>query len=123
MDTESLDGHTIAVLLWIEGESAESEEDVFVFNGVLYRENDVLYVDRGTDNPPFEIVSDWYSLIRELSNRETKAILNGADYMISLNVGQLPADTDPDDITFTGLNISSWDGEESDNSHREDSIE
>lgn len=84
-------GKPFALLLC--GETEYSEDDWAVFSGTAYIRNDKLYLERYGDQPDIEIMAEWYERIQE-TNESVKDILQGADYFITLSVGQMPEDAD-----------------------------
>lgn len=96
----SLDGCSFALLLWVEGD--DGEDDVALFSGTLRYKDGVLNMARA-DGRVIRMLPEWYEGIRPVSDPEIAAIVGGADYVLSLSVGNLPDSANPDSLEGLGL--------------------
>jgi hypothetical protein len=97
-----LRGKILALVLW--GEDDDGEESVNVFTGTV-RESEGGYVlDRG--DGVVAIRPEWMSRVKAVPD-DLKDILLGAEWELSLTVGNLPDDADPSEYEPIGLRIPS----------------
>lgn len=89
IDLQELDSRPFALLLC--GTDESGEDDWVAFGGVARCKENGLFLERGRGQSDFEIRPEWYDRIRSIDG-EVKEILNGADYVLSLSVGNLEDD-------------------------------
>jgi hypothetical protein len=89
VDLTLYDGKAFALLLC--GATADGEEDWIVCSGVARLKGESLFLERSAHEPDVEIRQEWFGRIRPTDD-ETRAILQGADYFLSLMVGNLSGD-------------------------------
>jgi hypothetical protein len=94
-----VDGKPFALLLCAETE--DGENDWAVFPGIARVRDGTLFLERSGNDPDVEIRPEWHHLIRPVKP-EVRQILLGADYSLSLSVGNLPDDAGPEYLS-TGL--------------------
>ena len=80
----------------------KGQEDVAVFTGTIRLSGERLFFDRGPDSKQFEIPSHWIGRFDPVVP-EVKDILMGADYSISVSVGNLQHGTDLTGFESMGL--------------------
>ena len=83
-----------------------------VLTGVAKWRDGHLSVHRGMDVPEFPIPDDTLDRVKPVLP-EVREVLEQADFCTMLSVGPLPPDTDPNEITHTGLRLPR-DGEDFD---------
>lgn len=96
MKPESLN-RTLAIIAW--GKDAKGRDDVAVVTGVLTEVDDSYFLHRGGEQSPFRIHDEWLVRICEVQP-ENKDLLMGADFQLSLSVGNL---ADDDLVSYKGL--------------------
>ena len=77
----------ICLLLWAKDE--QGKDDVARYTGTLKENGKGMYIDRGPDNPKFEIQEDWVARIKVVED-DFKESLLGSDVALSLKVGDAP---------------------------------
>ena len=100
MNIQELEGRSLALLLI--SESADGDKEMSVVHGVLVRQGDVLFLDRG-ESGRLEIRGEWRRRIRR-STFEQAEILD-SEYFLPLYVGDLPGDASSDDYEPTGIKL------------------
>jgi len=83
-----------------------------VLTGVAKWRDGHLFVHRGMDVPEFPVPDNTLDRVKPVLP-EVREMLEEADYCTMLSVGPLPEDTDPSEITHTGLRLPR-DGEDFD---------
>ena len=95
-----LDGAPFALIALYE--PAEGDGQLVVYNGKAVIKGNDLYIDFGSDKPLFEIYPEWYERIKPVKDRDIKDIVRGADYYLSLSLGDI-VDGDYSGLIETGL--------------------
>jgi hypothetical protein len=90
-------------VIFVEDDGTE-DGNWTVLVGVAKWRNGHLFVHRGMDVPEFPIPDDTLDRVKPVAP-EVRVILEEADYSTMLRVGPLPEDTDPSEITHTGLTL------------------
>jgi len=96
MNPAQLNGKSFAIVL-----TGEKDEGA-TFYGTARWNGERLVIDRGKDKPPFEVRKEWYERIQPVKGPVAKAILEGAEFWLRLQVGAQPAG-DTSDYEKTGL--------------------
>jgi hypothetical protein len=96
MDPTQLNNKSFAIVL------VDEKQEGATFYGTARWNGEVLIIDRGKDKPPFEVREEWYERIQPVKGPVAKAILEGAEFWLRLNVGPLP-DEDTSGYQKTGL--------------------
>ena len=96
MKPESLN-RTLAIIAW--GKDDKGQDDVAIVTGILTTSDDAFFLHRGSENLPFRIQGQWLDRIGEVQP-ENKDLLQGADFQLSLSVGNL---ADDDLVSYKGL--------------------
>lgn len=99
MNFDELTCRKIALVAW--GEDENGKDDVAVFTGIARWENGHLYLDR-KGKKPFQFPDDTLERIKPVP-AEISDILLEADFYISMTIGSLPKDANPEDYIKTGL--------------------
>lgn len=89
VDLTPYDGKPFALLLCRE--TADGEEDWVVCSGVARLKGQSLFLERSARDPDVEIRQEWHGRIRPTDD-ETREIFQGAEFFLSLTVGNLPDD-------------------------------
>jgi hypothetical protein len=89
VDLTRYDGTTFALLL--RGETADGEEDWIVCSGVARLKGESLFLERSAHEPDVEIRQEWFDRIRPTDD-EARGIFQGAEFFLSLTVGNLSGD-------------------------------
>lgn len=84
--------HDRRIALLLCAETPDGEKDWAVFPGVVRVRGDALVLERPGDQPDIELPREWYERIQPVAET-VREILQGADYVISLSVGPVPADS------------------------------
>ena len=100
MELRDLHEHSFALLLM--GTTVDGQDDWVVFAGTARVDGSGLRVDRGRDEAPFRVASEFMPRIR-LTSPEQREILLGAEFVLPLTVGALAEDVDPNEYLATGL--------------------
>ncbi len=87
LNIQQLNNKKLALALWYKDENGEDQ--VTVYAGVFCLHEGVPFLDRGKDAKKLEIKSDWLERIKEVENDEMRKIFLGADYSLSLSVGNM----------------------------------
>lgn len=98
VEPAQLVGKRLALLLI--GEDEHGQDDCAIFAGIVRQDGSRLVLDR--DDGPFELRDEWIERIRPVE-AQVKDILLGADYVLSLSVGNLPGGASTAELEPTGL--------------------
>ena len=93
-------GQTLAVILWSTDEAGEDE--AAYFTGTVIFADNAFAIDHSPDAAPFPIAEEWLARIEPISDT-AREIFPQSAYTLSLEVGDLPPGTDPNDVEDTGL--------------------
>lgn len=88
----------IALIAWAKDEN--DDDDVAVFAGIFEKGNNGYYINRGADEPPFEVQEEWLPRIKKVEQEQSEMLLN-AEYQLSLSVGSVESKGGP--LVKTGL--------------------
>jgi hypothetical protein len=86
VDLTRYNGKLFALLLC--GETEYGKDDWAVFFGVARLRETSIVLERPGSEPDVEIRSEWYERIKP-TNEKSRQILQGADYMLGLTVGNI----------------------------------
>ncbi len=98
MDKSELVGFQLSLL--IMGEGDDEEEQWPVLTGMVQEEGERLVLSRPDGNVP--IRDKWIPRIQPVDPR-VKGVLLGADYVLPIRVGDLPASATPKQLHDLGL--------------------
>lgn len=98
MDASELIGLQLSLL--IMGEGDDDEQEWPVLTGIVQQEGERLILSRPEGN--FPIRGEWLSRVRPVDPRVSRVLL-GADYVLPLRVGDLPASATPKQLHDLGL--------------------
>ena len=98
MDIPTLDGKSLALVMWGTDESGENE--VIAFFGLARWDNVSLYFEHDSGQVPIDPA--WYKRI-QATPLSISHIVDGSEYILNLKIGPLPADYDTKDMISTGL--------------------
>jgi hypothetical protein len=87
VDLSQLDGKPIGLLAWAE--TPDGEDECAVYAGTARVRGGGLWIEWSGDEPDFEVRSEWLERIR-LVDAELGPMLLGAQYVLSLRIGNLP---------------------------------
>lgn len=96
MNPAQLNGKSFAIVL------IDEKEEGATFHGTARWNGETLVIDRGKGKPQFEVRKEWYERIQAVKGPVAKAILEGAEFWLRLQVGPLP-EGDTSDYDKTGL--------------------
>lgn len=102
MKIANVNGKKLSLVIW--GKNKDGEDNVRVYLGIAVYEKNKLYLERDEDRVP--ILDEWLDRIKKTKDSEIKDILLGADYSLSLSIGNKPKDISPSE--FIKLPIK-WD--------------
>jgi len=100
MNFEELTGKKLALAIW--GEDENGKDDVAVLTGRARWANGHLYLDYGRNQKPFQFPDDVLERIKPVP-ADVADIFLEAEFYISMSIGSLPDDADPNDYIDTGL--------------------
>jgi len=95
----SLDGRSFALLLW--GKDEHAQDDVAIFAGVLRNESGALTMLR-PDGSQVAILPEWHERIK-VPGSGIASIVRGAEYILSLSIGDLPESANTAALELLGL--------------------
>ncbi len=85
--------------------NADNEPDWVVSSGIVSQDLTRIVLLRSADGKPFPLMEEWESRVKPVADdSEVKAILNGADWVLTLTIGTLPGEADGSDYLPTGMN-------------------
>jgi hypothetical protein len=79
---------------------SKEEDNVVVYSGIVNLKDEKIYFHRD-GNDLFEI-TDWQDRIKIVS-QDVKEILLNCEYSLTLSIGDLPKDENPEEYNQTGL--------------------
>ena len=94
------DGRSLALLLW--GKTEDGKDDVAIFIGTLRNEGGGLCMIQA-DGSPVTIRPEWYDRIKPVSDSEIASVLRGAEFVLSLSIGDLPETLNPAELESLGV--------------------
>ena len=105
--TKSIDGNEfigkrIALVLW------QAPDDAAYAVGTLSVQDGEYSLEFADGTAPFPLRRKWFSRLQK-GSAETDDIFDGAEYILSLSLGELPDNTASSELTSTGLR---WPDEE-----------
>ncbi|HET7873558.1 MAG TPA: hypothetical protein VFL42_13655 [Terriglobales bacterium] len=80
MDPAQLNGKSFAVVLGGDKEQGST------LRGTARWDGEALVIDCGREKPPFEVRAEWYERIQPVKGPVAKAILEGAEFWLRLQV-------------------------------------
>lgn len=96
IDTNEFIGKRIALLLW------QGPNDAAYAVGTVAEQGGEYTLEFADGTPAFPLEIDWLLRLAKV-NAETYDLFDGADYVLSLSIGNLPESVDPSELTPTGL--------------------
>ena len=100
IDTTSLEGKVLALIA--TGTTETGEQETVVFTGTMRRVEGNLTFERGPNGMQFNIPSDWCDRIKVVVP-ELSDILCGADYCVTLAVGNIKEGENISQFKLIGL--------------------
>lgn len=99
--TRSIDGNEfigkrIALVLW------QAPDDAAYAVGTVVAENGLYALEFADGTAPFPLRMNWFPRLQK-GSAETDDIFDGAEYILSLSLGELPDNTASSELTPTGL--------------------
>ena len=98
VDLSELIGMQLSLL--IMGEEDDEEDDWAVLTGIVQEGSDGLILSR--PDGPFALRLEWLDRIKPVDPR-VKGVLLGADYVLPLRIGDLPASATPKQLHDLGV--------------------
>lgn len=102
IDRNEFIGKRIALVLW------QAPDDAAYAVGTVAMRDGAYSLEFADGRAPFPLRRKWFARLLK-ANAETDDIFDGAEYILSLSVGELPDNTASSELTPTGLR---WPGEE-----------
>jgi hypothetical protein len=90
-------------VIFVEGDDTTDEKWTILVGTAKWRDGH-LFVHRGLDTPEFPIPADTLDRVKPVLP-EAREALDDAEFCTMLFVGPLPEDSDPAEITHTGLTL------------------
>jgi hypothetical protein len=95
-----LTGKKLALV--VLGDDEKGETEGAVFTGLAQWVNGHLYLERGRNQKPFQLPDDTLERIKPVP-ADIKDIVLEAEYYLTMSIGPLPEDANPNDYIETGL--------------------
>lgn len=98
MDSDALIGYQLSLLIMGEG---DDDEDVWpVLTGMVQQDGEGLTLSRPDGDIPLR--AEWIERVRPVNPR-VRTVLLGADYVLPIRIGDLPASATPQQLHDLGL--------------------